>query len=99
MDQVFNTASIRRILVAGLSKPNPANPNRPMWTSTDLDQPSPGWERCVEGANNHPKSFPKGYIGIEHRNLARDHQVGESVELGPDPHDFATPSNDPNRPF
>jgi hypothetical protein len=86
MKPIFDSASIRRTLIAGLSKPNPANPDIPMWTLED-------------GANNHPKSFPRGYVGIEHKNLARTEQITESVEFAPAAHDFSLPSNDPNRPF
>ncbi len=99
MKPLFDNAFIRQTLIAGLSKPNPANPDIPMWTLEDLDKPSPGWQYCVNGANNHPKSFPRGYIGIEHKNLARTEQITESVEFAPAAHDFPTPSNDPNRPF
>jgi hypothetical protein len=99
MKTIFDPASVRRTLIAGLKKPNPANPDVPMWTLEDLDEPSPGFLYCMNGANNHPKSFPKGYIGIQHRNLARDSTIRESVEFAPDAHDFPTASNDPNRPF
>ena len=96
MKPLFDNASIRRTLIAGLTKPNPANPKRPMWTLEDLDQPSPGW---IKNQKVDLRSFPKGYVGIEHKNLARSERATESVEFAPAAHDFATPSNDPNRPF
>ena len=40
------------------------------WTLKDLDKPPPGWTECVNNCKGHP-AFPKGYQGVEYKNLAR----------------------------
>ena len=40
------------------------------FTLKDLDTPPPGWTECVNNCNGNP-SFPKGYQGVEYKNLAR----------------------------
>ena len=40
------------------------------WTLKDLDTPPPGWTECVNNCNGNP-AFPKGYQGVEYKNLAR----------------------------
>ena len=40
------------------------------WTLKDLDKPPPGWIECVNNCKGNP-AFPKGYQGVEYKNLAR----------------------------
>jgi hypothetical protein len=40
------------------------------WTLKDLDQPPPGWLEVVNNCKGNP-AFPKGYQGVEYKNLAR----------------------------
>ena len=40
------------------------------WTLKDLDKPPPGWTECVNNCKGNP-AFPKGYQGVEYKNLAR----------------------------
>ena len=47
MERVFNQASVIKLLKEGLTRPNPSDPTRMMWTLEDLDKPSPGWIECV----------------------------------------------------
>ncbi len=90
MEPAFERSTIIRLLKDGLIKPNPANPEVPMWTPKDLDQLSPGVAEQIATANNHPTSFPNGYIGVQFKNLAREHfPVGEAVEII-DPKDLET---------
>ena len=90
MEPAFERSTIIRLLKGGLVRPNPANPDVPMWTLEDLDQLSPGVSEQIATANNHPTSFPNGYIGVQFKNLAREHlPVGEAVEII-DPKDLAT---------
>ena len=90
MEPAFERSTIIRLLKGGLVKPNPANPEVPMWTLEDFDQLSPGVAEQIATANNHPTSFPNGYIGVQFKNLAREHlPVGEAVEII-DPKDLAT---------
>ena len=108
MERIFNRASIRKTLSEGLIKPNPANSSIPMWTVEDFDSPSPGTQYNMSCADNHPKSFPRGYQGIEHKNPLEDfrgmtlEQIDakinpqfqpEAVQAAPDPKDFQTTSN------
>ena len=70
MERVFNQASVIKLLKEGLTRPNPSDPTRMMWTLEDLDKPSPGWTECVNNTKGN-KAFPLGYQGIEFHNLAR----------------------------
>ena len=40
------------------------------WTLKDLDQPPPGWLEVINNCKGNP-AFPKGYQGVEYKNLAR----------------------------
>ena len=40
------------------------------FTLKDLDTPPPGWIECVNNCKGNP-AFPKGYQGVEYKNLAR----------------------------
>lgn len=89
MKPLIDNSSIIRILKKGLITQRPGAPEGVMmWTLEDLDNPSPGWKwsQKVDRA-----SFPRGYQGIEHQNLARDSPLDEAVDFGPDPHDMARP--------
>ena len=44
MERLVDLGSLVRTLKAGLQKPNPANPERKMWTLTDLDKKTDGWK-------------------------------------------------------
>ena len=88
MEPLYDRASIIRLLKRGLKTPNPSNPERPEWTLEELDQPSPGAQRCIDDANSNLAIFPRGYEGVRFRNLAREETPpSESVELV-DPKDF-----------
>ena len=90
MQPAFERSTIIRLLKGGLVRPNPTNPDVPMWTLQELDQLSPGVSEQIATANNHPTSFPNGYIGVQFKNLAREQlPVGEAVEII-DPKDLAT---------
>ena len=92
MESLFNNRSLILRLKKGLNSPNPANPNVPMWTLEDLDEPSPGFKYNIEQANKHLDIFHNGYQGVRHKNLAREHlapEIKESVEVV-DPKDFPT---------
>ena len=39
-------------------------------TLKDLDTPPPGWTEVVNNCKGNP-AFPKGYQGVEYKNLAR----------------------------
>ena len=43
---------------------------RGKFTLEDLDTPPPGWTECVNNCKGNP-AFPKGYQGVEYKNLAR----------------------------
>ena len=43
---------------------------RGKFTLKDLDTPPPGWTECVNNCKGNP-AFPKGYQGVEYKNLAR----------------------------
>ena len=81
MERLVDIGSLVRTLKAGLHKPNPANPDRKMWTLTDLDKKTDGWQTVEDDCNNAKSRFPKGYQGVKHRNLARTQQVEERVEV------------------
>ena len=92
MESLFNNRSLILRLKKGLNSPNPANPNVPMWTLEDLDEPSPGFKYNIEQANKHLDIFHNGYQGVRHKNLAREHlapEIKESIEVI-DPKDFPT---------
>ena len=93
MEPLFNNLrSITLRLKKGLHTPNPANPDVPMWTLEDLDEPSPGFKYNIEQANKHLDIFPRGYQGVRHKNLARQDlapEITETVEVI-DPKDFPT---------
>ena len=93
MEPLFNNLrSITLRLKKGLHTPNPANPNRPMWTLEDLDEIAEGSKRNIEQANKHLDIFPRGYQGVRFKNLARETpppEIKESVEVV-DPKDFPT---------
>ena len=87
-----NLRSITLRLKKGLHTPNPANPDRPMWTLEDLDEIAEGSRRNIELANKHLDIFPRGYQGVRFKNLARENpppEIKESVEVV-DPKDFPT---------
>jgi hypothetical protein len=93
MEPLFNNLrSITLRLKKGLHTPNPANPDRPMWTLEDLDEIAEGSKRNIELANKHLDIFPRGYQGVRFKNLARENpppEIKESVEVV-DPKDFPT---------
>ena len=93
MEPLFsNLRSITLRLKKGLHTPNPANPDRPMWTLEDLDEIAEGSKRNIELANKHLDIFPRGYQGVRFKNLARENpppEITESVEVI-DPKDFPT---------
>ena len=93
MESLFsNLRSITLRLKKGLHTPNPANPDRPMWTLEDLDEIAEGSKRNIEQANKHLDIFPRGYQGVRFKNLARENpppEITESVEVV-DPKDFPT---------
>ena len=93
MEPLFsNLRSITLRLKKGLHTPNPANPDRPMWTLEDLDEIAEGSKHNIEQANKHLDIFPRGYQGVRFKNLARETpppEVTESVEVI-DPKDFPT---------
>ena len=92
MESLFNNRSLILRLKKGLTTPNPANPDVPMWTLEDLDEPSSGFKANVEAANKNLAVFPRGYQGVRHQNLARADlapEIKESVEVV-DPKDFPT---------
>ena len=93
MEPLFsNLRSITLRLKKGLHSPNPANPDRPMWTLEDLDEIAEGSKRNIELANKHLDIFPRGYQGVRFKNLARENpppEITESVEVV-DPKDFPT---------
>ena len=93
MEPLFNNLrSITLRLKKGLHTPNPANPNRPMWTLEDLDEIAEGSKYNIDQANKHLDIFPRGYQGVKFKNLARETpppEITESVEVI-DPKDFPT---------
>ena len=93
MESLFsNLRSVTLRLKKGLHTPNPANPEKPMWTLEDLDKISPGAQRNIDLANKHLDIFPAGYQGVKFRNLARETpppEITETVEVI-DPKDFPT---------
>ena len=93
MEPLFNNLrSITLRLKKGLHSPNPANPNKPMWTLEDLDEIAEGSKYNIEQANKHLDIHPMGYQGVKFKNLARENpppEITESVEVI-DPKDFQT---------
>ena len=93
MEPLFNNLrSITLRLKKGLHSPNPANPNKPMWTLEDLDEIAEGSKYNIEQANKHLDIHPMGYQGVKFKNLARENpppEITESVEVI-DPKDFPT---------
>ena len=93
MEPLFNNLrSITLRLKKGLHTPNPANPDRPMWTLEDLDEIAEGSKYNIDQANKHLDIFPRGYQGVRFKNLARQDlapEIKESVEVI-DPKDFPT---------
>ena len=93
MEPLFNNLrSITLRLKKGLHSPNPANPNKPMWTLEDLDEIAEGSKYNIEQANKHLDIHPMGYQGVRFKNLARENpppEITESVEVI-DPKDFPT---------
>ena len=89
MERLTDLSSVIRTLKAGLHKPNPANPDRKMWTLTDLDKKTDGWQTVEDDCNSSKSLFPKGYQGVKHRNLARINQPEERVEVV-NPKDYPT---------
>ena len=87
MERLTNLSSVILTLKKGLLKKNPTNPNFPMWTLTDLDKKSQGWQRVEDECNSEKSLFPKGYQGVNHRNLARENLIEEKVQIN-DPRDF-----------
>ena len=89
MKRLFDKVSLLKLLKDGLNKPNPKDPESMMWTIEDLDQPPPGWTEVVNNCKGNP-AFPKGYQGVEYKNLARVEEpkpIEEKVQLT-DPKDF-----------
>ena len=93
MEPLFNNLrSITLRLKKGLHSPNPANPNKPMWTLEDLDEIAEGSKYNIDQANKHLDIFPRGYQGVRFKNLARETpppEITETVEVI-DPKDFPT---------
>ena len=93
MEPLFNNLrSITLRLKKGLHSPNPANPNKPMWTLEDLDEIAEGSKYNIEQANKHLDIHPMGYQGVRFKNLARENpppEIKESIEVI-DPKDFPT---------
>ena len=93
MEPLFNNRrSITVRLKKGLHSPNPANPNKPMWTLEDLDEIAEGSKYNIEQANKHLDIHPMGYQGVRFKNLARETpppEITETVEVI-DPKDFPT---------
>ena len=93
MEPLFsNLRSITLRLKKGLHSPNPANPDRPMWTLEDLDEIAEGSKYNIEQANKHLDIYPRGYQGVRFKNLAREtpsSEITETVEVI-DPKDFPT---------
>ena len=93
MEPLFNNLrSITLRLKKGLHTPNPANPDRPMWTLEDLDEIAEGSNYNIDQANKHLDIFPRGYQGVRFKNLARENpppEIKESIEVI-DPKDFPT---------
>ena len=88
MNRLTDITSIIKTLKAGLLKPNPANPERKMWTLSDLDKKSSGWQEVEDECNANKSIYPQGYQGVQHRNLARTDYIEEKVEII-DPKDYS----------
>ena len=84
MDKLFDI-SVVNTLKDGIKKG--------WWTLKDLDKPPPGWLEVVNNCKGNT-AFPKGYQGVEYKNLARvkiqkPKPVEEKVELT-NPKDYPT---------
>ena len=79
---MFDKISLVRTLKDGIKKG--------YWTMEQLDTPPPGWRDCVTDCEGNP-AFPKGYQGIQYKNLARQSPLltKEKVEVI-DPKDLPT---------
>jgi hypothetical protein len=62
-----------------------------LWSLETLDTPSNHWLYNIKHADR--RTFPRGYIGIQHRNLLRDQPPQPRVEVS-DPRDFDPSSCD-----
>jgi len=86
MDKLFDI-SVINTLKDGIKKG--------WWTLKDLDTPPPGWTEVVNNCKGNP-AFPKGYQGVEYKNLARVKEppppTEEKVEFT-DPKDLPTEYN------
>ena len=90
MEKAFNPAAARRILIDGLLKPNPANPDIPMWTVEDFDTEPIGVKHARETWEKHPACYKAGMMWTriyknpleEFRGLTQD-QIRE--KLAPPP--------------
>ena len=86
MEKAFNSAAARRILVDGLLKPNPANPNIPMWTVEDFDDEPIGFADARRIWEKHPACTKAGIMWTriytnpleEFRGLTQD-QIREKL--------------------
>ena len=63
------------------------------WTVDNLDTPSAGW---TANTRVDRRTFPGGYTGKQHRNLLREAQPSERVEVV-SPRDFSTPLTEPGQ--
>ena len=68
MEPLFNKSSIYKTLREGLIKPNPANPERTMWTVEDFDKESPGAKYARECWESKPALYGIRYPGKRHEN-------------------------------
>ena len=81
MNRIFDKVSLLKLLKDAIK--------RGKFTLEDLDTPPPGWIEVVNNCKGNP-AFPKGYQGVEYRNLARVEEpkpIEEKVELT-NPKDF-----------
>ena len=105
MQPLFNRNSILKTLKEGLIKPNPANPDIPMWTVEDFDNESPGTKYIRECWESKPALYGLGYPGKRHENPLEEFRgmtkeeidakinpqfQPEEVQASPDPKDFPT---------
>ena len=85
MEQAFDLASVRATLRKGIEKG--------YWTLENLDTPSPGF---TANTRVDRRTFPSGYMRIQHRNLLRDDPTpSERPEAGPHPRDLDPPTPQP----
>tara|TARA_R100000781_G_C4055166_1_gene119106 strand:+ start:423 stop:725 length:303 start_codon:yes stop_codon:yes gene_type:complete len=99
MKHAFDRASVIKTLKDGLTKPNPANPNVPMWTIDDLDSPAPYSQdnydtRRIALKRSLGENFQESVHMPQHENLLR-HRDPDVVEVEIiDPRDLLPPSTD-----